>query len=332
MIETIPLSWLRCDVASPRFKSVRLPLSGLTWIHSAGIPFKLSFEDIYAELVERFGEGILIRGCRSEIAEFLTGKGLGVLRTGAEALIDLGSGTGAHSLAKGISRRAVRRGSVEELPFTEASAERFSRLRSASAHGMKPQLRYLYRTALDPLTRCFVYRTPGDRWLGAVTVSMSSESGAHTEMILRDKEAPPGVMETLFLEIMETLKREGFKEFSLGEVPFASPGIDSNTAPPHGRYIKERLLFGTGYLLKFAYNFESLFRFKNKFRPDWEPVYICAPRMPWTALADMFVESGFCALSGSMLISTIKGYFPRFMKHSRFNPDPSPDIEYDRNA
>ncbi|MCI0482280.1 MAG: hypothetical protein L0213_11920, partial [Candidatus Dadabacteria bacterium] len=198
MIETIPLSWLRCDIAYPRFKSVRLPLTGLTWIHSAEIPFKLSFEEIYAELEERFGEEILIRGCRSGIAEFLMEKGFAALRTGAEALIDLGSDSRTLTAAMRNSRRGMRWGSVEEAPFTEACAERFSRLRSASTHGTKPQLRYLYRTALDPLTRCFVYRTPGDRWLGAVTVSMSSGSGAHTEMILRDKEAPPGVMETLF--------------------------------------------------------------------------------------------------------------------------------------
>lgn len=306
MIETIPLSWLRCDIAYPRFKSVRLPLSGLTWIHSAEIPFKLSFEEIYAELVERFGEGILIRGCRSEIAGFLMGRGFAALRTGAEALIELGSDMRAHSLAKGLSRRGMRWGSVEEVPFTEACAERFFRLRSASAYGRKPQLRYLYHTALDPLTRCFVYRTPGDRWLGAVTVSVSSEQGAHTEMILRDRDAPHGIMEALFLEIMDMLGKEGFREFSLGEVPFVSHRFDADTAPSR-QYFTERFLFVTGHLLNYAYNFENLFRFKNKFQPEWEPVYICAPKIPWTALADMFVESGFYALSRSGLISSIKG-------------------------
>ena len=307
MIETIPLSWLRSDIAHPRFSSVRLPLSGLTWIHSAEIPFNLSFEKIFAELVNTFGEGILIRGCRSEVTGFLMGRGFTALRTGAEALIDLGSDTKAHSLAKGISRRVRQWGRVEEIPFTEACAEGFSRLRFASAHARKPQLRYLYHTGLDPLTRCFIYRTPSDRWLGAVTVSTSARSVAHTEMILRDKEAPPGVMEALFVGTMDILKEEGFKEFSLGEVPFITDSFDSATALNSGQHVKEKVLFCTGYLLKYAYNFENLFRFKNKFRPVWRPVYICAPKMPWSALADMFVESGFYALSGSALISSVKG-------------------------
>jgi lysylphosphatidylglycerol synthetase-like protein (DUF2156 family) len=307
LIETVPLSWLRCDIAYPRFKSVRLPLSGLTWIHSAEIPFNLSFEKIFAELVNTFGEGMLIRGCRSEIAGFLMGMGFAALRTGAEALIDLGSDTKAHSLAKGVSRRVRQWGRVEEIPFTEAFAEKFSRLRSASAHGRKPQLRYLYHTALDPLTRCFAYRTPGDRWLGAVTVSVSARSLAHTEIMLRDRDAPPGVMEALFAGTMDILKEEGFKEFSLGEVPFVSDSFDSAAALNSGQHVKEKVLLCTGYLLKYAYNFENLFRFKNKFRPVWRPVYICAPKMPWLALADMFVESGFHALSGSALISSVKG-------------------------
>ncbi len=303
MIDTIPLSWLRSGIAHPRFKSVRLPLSGLTWVHSAEIPLNLTFEEVYPCLVDGFGEGILIRGCGSEIARFLAGKGFVALRTGAEALIDLGSGTRAVSSALRISGRAGRRGSVEELPFTEASLERFSRLKSASAHGTKPQLRYLYRTALDPLTRCFVYRTPGDRWLGAVTVSMTARSLAHTETILRDKEAPPGVMEALFAGIMDILREEGLMGFSLGEVPFVSCSVSADIASTAGRDLKERFLYGTGYLLKYAYNYDNLYRFKNKFRPVWRPVYVCAPEMPWTALADMFVESGFFALSGSALKS-----------------------------
>ena len=315
MIETIPLSWLRSDIAHPRFKSVRLPLSGLTWIHSAEIPLDLSFEEVYTYLVDSFGDGILIRGCRSEIAGFLIAKGFGAVRTGAEALIDLRSHTKTLSTAKGISRRGMRWGRVEEIPFTEACAERVSRLRSVSAHGREPQLRYLYHAGFGPLTRCFVYRTPEDRWFGAVTVSMSSGFSAHTEMILRDREAPPGVMEALFVKIMHVLREEGLSEFSLGEVPFVSYGFDAKTAPPSEQYVKERFLFGTGYLFKYAYNFKNLFRFKNKFHPDWEPVYICAPRVSWSALADLFIQSRFFALSGSALILSVKSRAHSLLQH-----------------
>jgi len=313
LIETIPLSWLRSDTPNPRFKSVRLPLSGLRWIHSAEIPGGLTFEEAYAELAERFGDGILIRGCRAEIAGFLVNRGFGAVRTGAEALVDLDCDV--PSAAKEISRRGLRWGSVEEIPCTEEFTGRVSRFWSISSHGSKPRLRYLFHSAFDPRTRCFVFRTPDDRWLGAVTVSMTSASGAHTEMMLRAEDAPTGVMDALFVEIMDALRGEGMKELSLGEVPFVDCGYDENTASPYGQYIKEKLLFGMGSLLKYAYNFGSLYRFKNKFRPRWEPVYICAPKISWTALADIFVESGFYAVSGAALISSVRSRAHSLLRH-----------------
>jgi lysylphosphatidylglycerol synthetase-like protein (DUF2156 family) len=133
---------------------------------------------------------------------------------------------------------------------------------------------------------------------------MTSAFGAHTEMILRAEDAPTGVMDALFVEIMDVLRREGIMELSLGEVPFIDCG---NTACPSGQYMKEKFLFGMGYLFRYAYNFRSLFQFKNKFRPKWEAVYICAPKVSLTALADIFVETGFYALSGAALISSVRG-------------------------
>jgi hypothetical protein len=211
-----------------------------------------------------------------------------------------------------MSRRGLRRGSVEEIPCTDEFTERISRFWSISSRGSKPRLRYLFHSAFDHRTRCFVFRTPEDRWLGAVTVSMTSALGAHTEMILRAEDAPIGVMDALFVEIMDLLRREGIMELSLGEVPFIDCG---NTACPSGQYMKEKFLFVMGSLFRYAYNFKSLFQFKNKFRPRWEPVYICAPKVTWATLADIFVETGFYALSGAALISSVRSRAHSLLRH-----------------
>lgn len=297
---------MRSGTSSPAFDYVRLPLSGLTWIHSAEIPARRSFEDVYAELAERFGTDLIIRGCRSEIAGFLQGKGFGALRTGAEAVIDLYGFREPPASLRALVRRGLRHGVVEEIPFSEMHERRVLEFKSLSAHGAKPELRYLFNTSFHPRSRCFVLRTPEDLWLGAVTVSMPSGSRAHTEMILRRKNVPTGIMEALFAGIIKKMKGEGLKQFSLGEVPFVSPpGTDTLTP---GSRITERLLYSAGRVLRYAYDFEGLYGFKNKFSPRWEPVYVCAPGISWRALADLFLASRFCALSGSELISSVKAY------------------------
>jgi glycosyltransferase 2 family protein len=316
LIETIPLSWLRTDILNPRFETVRLPLSGFRWVHSAVIPKDYAFEDIHVELMERLGGGIIIRGCPGEIAEFLMSRGFRAIRTGAQGLINLKDIRELPISVRELVKRGAKRGTVEEIPFSEPYKRRVYQFKAFSAHGSKPQLRYLFCTGFDPLTRCFVCRTPEDRWLGVVTVSTSSDSGAHTEMILRDKDAPPGIMESLFVGILEILSDEGFRIFSMGEVPFVSHTDTGMVPRSFVVRIMEKLLFGTGRILKYAYDYQSLYRFKNKFRPDWRPVYLCAmPEIPWTALADLFVESRFCALSRSELISSVKTRASSLLQH-----------------
>ncbi|HVY54931.1 MAG TPA: phosphatidylglycerol lysyltransferase domain-containing protein [Thermodesulfobacteriota bacterium] len=318
MIDKIPLSWLRCDVPNPGLEYVMLPLSGLRWIHTAEIPNRMSFENVYREIADKLGGFVAIRGCRGEIAQFLIDKGFGALRTGAEAVMDLDEFREPSASLRSLVRRGLRHGGIEEIPFSEWHERRVSRFKSLSAHGSKPQLQYLFNSEFRPETRCFVFKVPSttDRWLGAVTVSMSSRSGAHTEMILRDRNAPPGVMEALLVGVMNKLKGEGFNLFSLGEVPFVSPA-GAGTAPAALRSrIMGILLFGAGRALRYAYDYESLYRFKNKFGPRWEPVYLCAPGISWRVLADIFFVSRFYVLSWRGMISTIKNFSPWSLKHS----------------
>jgi len=316
LIDTIPLSWLRSEASNPGFDYASLPLSGLRWIHSAEIPNRMTFENVYSEITERFGGGVVIRGCRSEIAEFLQGKGFGAVRTGAEAIMDLNEIPEPAASVRALAKRGLRHGVVEEIPFSEWHERRVSRFKSLTAHGAKSQLRYLFNAGFHPLTRCFVFRAPEGRWLGAVTVSMSSESSAHTEMILRDKDAPTGAMEALFSGIMNELKGEGLRLFSLGEVPFVSHAGGGIVPITYSSRIMEKILFSAGRVLRYAYDFEGLYRFKNKFGPVWEPVYVCSPGVSWRALADIFLVSRFYALSGSELISTVRNYFPWSTQHT----------------
>ena len=81
---------------------------------------------------------------------------------------------------------------------------------------------------------------------------------------------------------------------------------------PSVRSFKERFTGAAGRRLKFAYNYEGLFHFKDKFSPRWEPVYICAnPGINYLSLLRLFVKSNFLSLIAAHLFRKKK---PRLIK------------------
>lgn len=299
MINSIPLSWYRSRKSYIDLRSVPLPLSDLDWVYTGAVPFGSSFEEIYEEMVSRFKNGFLVRGCSPEIAGFLEKDGCEAVATGSEAVISIDGWRPGASLRE-LARRGLRHGGISEIPFSSCNLERLDALRSRSPHGSKPFLKYLFRTGLDDDMRCFVHSGSEGGWLGAVTVSRTAYASAHVEMMLRSRATPAGVMEALFLHVIRALGRDGYRELSLGEVPFVLSGEAEKS-------LKEKFLFGSGHFLRFAYDYENLFRFKDKFGPAWRPVYMCGGRaVSLRALADVFIKTGYCSLSGAEFASGFK--------------------------
>lgn len=84
-------------------------------------------------------------------------------------------------------------------------------------------------------------------------------------------ESASGMMEYLFLSLIEHYRKLGAVELSLGMAPLA--GLSSRSVERmwsrFGRFIYRH---GGAF-----YNFEGLRAFKQKFRPDWRPCYIAVP-------------------------------------------------------
>jgi phosphatidylglycerol lysyltransferase len=84
-------------------------------------------------------------------------------------------------------------------------------------------------------------------------------------------DAPPGLMDYLFVELMQWSKAHGYRWFNLGMAPLS--GLQSRRqAPLWNRF--GALIFGRGERF---YNFQGLHRYKDKFDPEWEPRYLAAP-------------------------------------------------------
>ena len=92
-----------------------------------------------------------------------------------------------------------------------------------------------------------------------------------------------GMMEFLFLSLIEHMREAGAEEFSLGVAPLSglSPRPTARMWNSLGRMMFEH---GGAF-----YNFEGLRSFKQKFRPDWRPRYIAVPPgyAPMRAMANV---------------------------------------------
>jgi phosphatidylglycerol lysyltransferase len=99
-----------------------------------------------------------------------------------------------------------------------------------------------------------------------------SGGGWGLDVMARDPGAGAGAMELVITETIERLFDEGAKVFSLGAVPLY-PG------PSEGRGVPHRLERVMGWIYRSRltnrfFHFKALARFKMKFAPRWDPVYI----------------------------------------------------------
>ena len=84
-------------------------------------------------------------------------------------------------------------------------------------------------------------------------------------------EAPNGVMDYLFLELMLWGHKEGYRWFNLGMAPLS--GLQDHALTPLWNRLGA-FVFRHG---EHFYNFQGLREYKEKFDPLWEPKYLASP-------------------------------------------------------
>lgn len=103
-------------------------------------------------------------------------------------------------------------------------------------------------------------------WIGAEKHEVSVDLMRHGD------DAPPGVMDFLFLELILWAQREGYAWFNLGMAPLS--GLDRRSLGPLWHRLGSlAYLHGENF-----YNFQGLRQYKEKFDPVWEPKYLATPK------------------------------------------------------
>jgi phosphatidylglycerol lysyltransferase len=197
----------------------------------------------------------------------------------------------------------AREGCRFELLAPSAVASVLDELQAVSDDWLRDKKTREKRFSLGFFDRDYLVRLPvatvrcGDTILGFANVWPSEiKEECSVDLMRYRRDAPKGVMEFLFTELMLWAQAEGYQWFSLGMAPLS--GFEHHRLAP----LWSRLgafLFRHG---EHFYNFRGLREFKDKFGPEWEPRYLAGPG----GLAAPFVITRIASLVSGGVAGVVK--------------------------
>lgn len=303
----LPLSWSfqPSECRELLIEPARLSLhsSGRTWIHTATVTGSALHPEALADALEGLSAryALIIRGCDRSHRSLMRPSRWSSMPTGIEATLPLPYAPSRH--LRELEGRALRKGRIQDFAPLQTCdiiqlRQTFAELRRESMYRNRPPLRYLFLN--DPgnwETGSFYIRN--GRVLAAVGWSRNGPGMLHLEVLLRSREAPVGTMEALILHSIRRAEESGMQSISLGEVPFLHFQEKQVRSQTVGHVMPRR--YGPYYLMRPAFNSMGLFRFKEKFRPVWTPLYLLSNRrIGLLSLMDLFFQShchrllGYC--------------------------------------
>lgn len=230
---------------------------------------------------ERWGVIPAVLDAAPRTAQAAEEAGLTTLRIGEEAFIDLADFSLAGKRRSNVRHSATRaqRDGLEIVHYApdrrtasiDDDLRRISEAWLAHKHG--PELGFtLGHLDLDRLgeQEMFVSLDRAGSAVAFVTwMPFDAARGAVLDLMRRDDAAPPGVMEFLISESLRALDNLGYVTGSLGAVPLASTGERDGALQRSMAWMYDH---GGA-----VYEAKSLFAFKRKFDPRWEPIYLAYP-------------------------------------------------------
>jgi phosphatidylglycerol lysyltransferase len=260
-------------------------IQGRTWV-TMGDP--VGDPDEHEDLIWTFRENCDAAGVRpafyqvsAEAAHAYTGLGLLIYKLGEEARVDLPT----FSL-DGASRRNLRRTKSkierEGVSFELLPAARFDEfveeLRAVSGAWLREKSLAEKSFSLGSFREAYlrhfdfaVVRAGGRIVAFANVLTSGKKKELSVDLMRHYEDAPYGVMEYLFVELMLWGKQEGYQWFNLGMAPLS--GLENRAMAPVWNRIGAQI-FTLG---EHFYNFKGLRNYKDKFDPVWRPRYLACP-------------------------------------------------------
>jgi phosphatidylglycerol lysyltransferase len=285
--------FLMYQVAGPSWIALGDPVGTRT--HAEELVWRLR------ELSDRHGARVAFYQVSADLLSLYVDLGLVALKVGEEGRVPLAGFTlegSPQAELRQAQRRAQRDGaSFRVVPAAEVPAV-LPALRRISdgwlAEKSVAEKHFSLGAFSEDYLRCFdvaLVEAEG----GPVAFANLWTTGARDEIsvdLMRfSGDAPRGAMDYLFVELMLWSRAQGYTWFNLGMAPLA--GLERHPLAPAWHRVGS-FVFRHG---EHFYNFEGLRRYKEKFRPVWEPKYLAAKgglTLPRTLLdISTLVSGGF---------------------------------------
>ena len=207
--------------------------------------------------------------------------GLSLVKLGEEARVDLTGFSLEGSRRKGLrytQRKLEKEGCRFELIPAEQVIGRIEALKEISDAWLSSKNTREKSFSLGSFSRAYISHFPVLAvYVGDILTAFANiwQGGGREEIsvdLMRFRpDAPNGIMEYLFVNMMLWGKEQGYQWFNLGMAPFSGLG-NRSLAPLWNRLGSFIYRYGENF-----YNFQGVRQYKEKFDPVWHPKYLASP-------------------------------------------------------
>lgn len=234
------------------------------------------------QVVTEFNQYCIINGwtpayiyVTSRHIDLLKSADMNILKIGEDAVVDINkfvSVTSKNKHFRNIANRFAKAGFSAAFYDPPHSHQLMDEVAAVSAAWLsqpdRKEWRFLAGNFNDrymQMCRLFVLRDSHNQVLAFVNLIPTYTNVATIDLMRYRPDAPPNIMDFLFLKLLPELT--DYRFFNLGLAPFS--GLALTKGKPEERLLN--LLYRSNQ--RFI-SFQGLRRFKAKFEPDWEPKYV----------------------------------------------------------
>ncbi|WML60137.1 bifunctional lysylphosphatidylglycerol flippase/synthetase MprF [Neobacillus sp. PS2-9] len=236
----------------------------------------------FQEIADLYGFTPVFYQVSDEMLPYLQGHGFAFFKLGEEAFVDLKTFSLFGSKQKGLralKNKFNRESFVFELIKPPYSNEFIEELREVSNEWLQGRrekgfsLGFFDEEYLDKAPIAIV-RDEEKKILGFMSLLYvyDNKQTISVDLMRFRPNSPAGMIDFLFLSLIDWAKEQGYEKFNMGMAPLANVGLSRFA------FLSEKIaaqLFLHGH---FIYQFQGLRQFKQKYTNIWEPKYLAYRR------------------------------------------------------